>query len=136
MGTGFLHLLSYLSLLEEVTSEPKTNIPGLILNSMPGGSRIAFMPADLDRQFGRYNLPDHGDLLANLIRWASKDDIPLVIECAGLIDCNIYHQPGRMILHMVNLTSAGSSSTISILLGIITSPGYVSPLPAAQAYCE
>ena len=66
------------------------------------------MPADIDRQFGRYNLPDHGNLLANLIRWAAKDNIPLAIECAGMIDCNIYHQPGRLILHLVNLTSAGT----------------------------
>jgi hypothetical protein len=88
--------------------EPKTDIPGLILNTIPGGGRIAYMPADLDRQFGRYNLPDHGNLLANLIRWTIKDDIPLAVECAGLIDCNIYHQAGRLILHMVNLTSAGT----------------------------
>jgi hypothetical protein len=88
--------------------EPKTDIPGLILNTISGGGRIAYMPADLDRQFGRYNLPDHGNLLANLIRWAAKDDIPLAVECAGLIDCNIYHQSGRLILHMVNLTSTGT----------------------------
>jgi len=88
--------------------EPKTNIPGLILNTLSGGGRIAYLPADLDRQFGRYNLPDHGNLLANLIRWASKDDIPLAVECAGLIDCNLYHQPNRLILHLVNLTSAGT----------------------------
>jgi hypothetical protein len=88
--------------------EPKTNIPGLILNTISGGSSIIFMPADLDRQFGRNNLPDHGNLLANLIRWAAKDNIPLAVDCAGLVDCNIYHQPGRLILHMVNLTSAGT----------------------------
>jgi hypothetical protein len=88
--------------------EPKTDIPGLILNTTPGGSRIAFMPADLDRQFGRYNLPDHGNLLANLIRWTAKDDIPISVECTGLIDCNLYHQYGRMILHIVNLTSTGT----------------------------
>lgn len=88
--------------------EPKTDIPGLILNNTTGGSRIVFMPADIDRQFGRYNLPDHGNLLANLIRWAAKDDIPLAVECAGLIDCNIYHQPNKLILHIVNLTSAGT----------------------------
>ena len=88
--------------------EPKTYIPGLILNTISGGGRIAFMPADIDRQFGRYNLPDHGNLLANLIRWAAKDDISLAVECAGLIDCNIYRQPGRLILHLVNLTSAGT----------------------------
>jgi hypothetical protein len=88
--------------------EPKTDIPGLILNTFSGGGRIAFMPADLDRQFGRYNLPDHGNLLANLIHWAAKDDIPLTVDCVGLIDCNIYHQPGRLILHIVNLTSTGT----------------------------
>jgi hypothetical protein len=88
--------------------EPVTNIPGLILNTNPAGSRIAFMPADIDRQFGRYNLPDHGNLLANIVRWAAKDDIPLSVECAGLVDCNIYRQPGRLILHIVNLTSAGT----------------------------
>jgi hypothetical protein len=88
--------------------EPKTDVPGLILNKIPGGGRIAFMPADLDRQFGRFNLPDHGNILANLIRWVAKDDIPLIVECAGLVDCNIFHQRGRLILHLVNLTSAGT----------------------------
>jgi hypothetical protein len=88
--------------------EPKTNIPGLILNTTPAGARVAFLPADLDRRFGRDNLPDYGDLLANLIRWAAKDDIPLGIEGPGLIDCHLYHQPGRLILHLVNLTSAGA----------------------------
>jgi hypothetical protein len=88
--------------------EPVTDIPGLIINTIPGSGRVAFLPADIDRQFGRYNLPDHGNLLANLVRWAAKDDIPLAVECAGLIDCNIYHQPGNLILHLVNLTSAGT----------------------------
>jgi hypothetical protein len=69
---------------------------------------VVFLPADLDRRFGRDYLPDHGDLLANLIRWSAKDDIPLVVEGPGLVDCHLYHQPGRLILHLVNLTSAGT----------------------------
>jgi hypothetical protein len=88
--------------------EPKTDIPGLILNSKSGSGRVAFMPADIDRQFGRYNLPDHGNLIANLVRWASKENIPLTVECPGLIDCNIFHQSGRLVVHLVNLTSAGT----------------------------
>jgi hypothetical protein len=88
--------------------EPKTDIPGLILNTRPQGGRVAFVPADIDRQFGRNNLPDHGNLLANLVRWATKDTIPLVVEGAGLVDCHLYRQPGRLILHLVNLTSAGT----------------------------
>jgi hypothetical protein len=86
----------------------KTDIQGLIVNTTAGGSRIAFMPADLDRQFAQNNYPDQGNLLANIIRWVSKDNIPLVVEGAGLVDCNMYHQPGRLILHMANLISAGT----------------------------
>ena len=87
---------------------PKTNIPGLILNSRKEGGRIAFMPADIDRQFGRHNLPDHGNLLANIIRWVVKDNIPLQVSGTGLADFQLYRQPGRLVLHIVNLTSAGT----------------------------
>ena len=88
--------------------QPRTNIPGLILNRAPNGGRVAFLPADLDSRFGRDNLPDHGNLLANLIRWAAKDEIPLAVEGAGLVDCHLYRQSGHLILHLVNLTSAGT----------------------------
>ncbi|MEP7110714.1 MAG: alpha-amylase family protein [Ferruginibacter sp.] len=87
---------------------PKTDIPGLILNTRANKSRIAFLPADIDRQFGNYNLPDHGNLLANIIRWAVKDNIPLKAKGAGLVDYHLYSQPGRLVLHIVNLTSAGT----------------------------
>ena len=57
--------------------------PGLILNEAAGRGRVAFLPADLDRRFGRDNLPDHGNLLANLVRWAARDNLPLQVEGAG-----------------------------------------------------
>ena len=88
---------------------PKTDIPGLILNTIPaGGGRIAFLPADLDRQFGRYNLPDHGNLIENIVRWATREDIPLKVEGKGLLDCHLYKQANQLVLHIVNLTSAGT----------------------------
>ncbi len=88
--------------------EPKTDLPGLILNSPARAGRVAFLPADLDRRFGRDNLPDHGNLLANLVRWAAGGEIPLVVEGAGFLDGHLYRQPGRLILHLVNLTNAGT----------------------------
>jgi hypothetical protein len=66
------------------------------------------MPADLDRRFARENQPDHGDLLANIVRWAAKDDMPLKVEGPGLIDVHLYRQESRLVLHLVNLTSAGT----------------------------
>jgi len=84
---------------------PKTDIPGLIINSRHQQSHIAFLPADIDRQFGLYNLPDHGNLLANLFRWAAKDAVPLTAEGAGSFDYHLYQQSDHLILHVVNLTN-------------------------------
>ena len=84
--------------------EPKTDIPGLVL-SQRGNSRVAYMPADIDRRYAREHLPDHARLLANVIRWAAGDSIPLKVEGTGLIDCHLYEQSGRVVLHVVNLTS-------------------------------
>jgi hypothetical protein len=87
--------------------QPTTDIPGLVLSER-GQSRVAYMPADLDRRYAREHLPDHARLLANVIRWTAGDSIPLSVEGPGLVDCHVYEQPGRMILHLVNLTSEAS----------------------------
>lgn len=80
--------------------QPKTDIPGMILNG-----RVAFLPADVDRRYARESLPDYGNLLANVVRWAAAGEIPLQVEGHGLFDCNLYTQPGRVIAHVVNLTA-------------------------------
>ncbi|HEY1948876.1 MAG TPA: alpha-amylase family protein [Bryobacteraceae bacterium] len=82
--------------------QPKTDIPGLIING-----RNAFLPADMDRRYSRDPLPDYADLLANMVRWAAKGEIPLRLEGHGLFDCNLYTQPGRVIAHIANLTATG-----------------------------
>ena len=86
----------------------KTTIPGLVVSEAAGGGRVAYLAADLDRRYFRDLLPDHGTLLANLVRWAAGDRIPLTVQGAGLIDCHLYRQQDRIILHLVNLTSAGT----------------------------
>ncbi len=59
--------------------QPSSSLPALILNESAGG-RVAYLAADIDRTFGRSRLPDHAQLLANIVRWASSDRIPLSIE--------------------------------------------------------
>jgi hypothetical protein len=87
--------------------EPRTTIPGLIVRTTRQGSRIGYLPADLDRRYGRDHLPDHGNLLANLVRWAAGDTLPLTVRGPGLIDCRLYRQKERLVLHLVNLSSTG-----------------------------
>ena len=88
--------------------EPKTDIPGVIIRSTIKGGRIVFIPADIDKQFGRLNHPDHGNLLANIVKWTAKEDLPLTVEGAGLVDCHLYQKSENLIMHIVNLTSAAT----------------------------
>jgi hypothetical protein len=88
--------------------QPRTDIPGLIVNETGGHGRVAFLPADLDRRFGRDNLPDHGNLLANLVHWTARENLPLQVEGAGFVDCHLYQQQDKLVLHLVNLTNAGT----------------------------
>lgn len=86
----------------------KTDIPGLVVNERPGAGRVAYLAADLDRRYARDNFSDIGNLLANLVRWTASDDIPLSVQGPGLLDCHLYRQPGRLIVHCVNLTNEGT----------------------------
>jgi hypothetical protein len=88
--------------------QPRTDTPALILNEPPNGGRVAYLPADIDRCYARDNLSDHATLLANLVRWAARDRIPLRVEGPGLIDCHLYQQPGQLIVHLVNLTNTAA----------------------------
>ncbi len=102
----------------------KSDATALVLHSF-GTARVAYLLADLDRRYARDNIPDHGDLLANIARWAANDDnaqvcIPLAVSGPGFIDCQLYYQathldpitkdrkPPRLILHLVNLTNAST----------------------------
>jgi hypothetical protein len=88
--------------------EPRTHIPGLVLNAASAG-RVAFLIADLDRRYAIDGLPDHGNLLANLVQWAANDRFPVQVDGPGLIDCHVYRQKDRFLVHLVNLTTSGGS---------------------------
>jgi len=85
--------------------EPRTAIPGLVLRAFGAHGRVAYLPADLDRCFGRDRIPDHARLLADLVLWASRRPMPVTVEGPGLLDVHLYRQPGRLVLHVVNLTN-------------------------------
>jgi len=92
--------------------EPRSTLPGLVVQTLPAGSRIAYLPADLDRRFAREQLPDHGNLLARLVRWCVKDDIRLQVHGPGLIDCRLWRRTrGGWVLHLVNLNNANTWRT-------------------------
>lgn len=87
--------------------QPKTDIPALVLNAK-GSAKIAYLPAEIDSRYGREHLPDHANLLANLVRWAAGDQKVLEVNGPGLLDCHLYTQRDCLILHLINLSNEAS----------------------------
>jgi hypothetical protein len=85
--------------------EPRTNIPALVAREHGAGGRTVYLAADIDRVYGLRRLPDHGRLLANAARWAAGE-VPLEIDGPGYVDCHLYRQGSRLIMHLVNLSGA------------------------------
>jgi hypothetical protein len=88
--------------------EPITKVPGIIVRETQQGGRVAFLPADLDRQYAINNHPDPANLIRNIVRWALRGNEILQVEGVGLVDVHLYEQKNRMVLHVVNLTSAST----------------------------
>ncbi|MFD2081281.1 Hypothetical glycosyl hydrolase 6 [Actinopolymorpha cephalotaxi] len=87
---------------------PRTDLPAVVTRSRANGSRVAYLAADVDRCYARHHHPDHGRLLANIVRWAARDDVPLAVEGAGVLDCHLYRKGASLVLHLVNLDQGGA----------------------------
>jgi hypothetical protein len=88
---------------------PASSLPALVLNEAGAQGKVAYLPADLDTTFGRHQLPDHARLLANLVRWSANDQMPIEVSGTGFLDCRLYQQQDRKILHIVNLSGFETS---------------------------
>jgi hypothetical protein len=87
-------------------ASPVRRLPqgGTLQHLRNDAGRVAYLPADLDRRYAEDGLPDHAALLANLARSAAGGPMPLEVTGPGTLDCHLYRQPGRLILHLVNLS--------------------------------
>jgi hypothetical protein len=95
-----------------------TDQPAILAREHPSGGRVVYFAADIDRCYGRRGLPDHARLLMNAVRWAGHGSFPLVVTGPGFIDCSLYTQPGRLILHLVNLSGCSSWGYLEELLPV------------------
>ncbi|MFP4380639.1 MAG: beta-galactosidase [Candidatus Sumerlaeia bacterium] len=84
--------------------ENSTDVPVITAREKDDGIRVVYFAADVDRCHGRHRLPDHAELLANAVRWAARDSLPLKVHTSGYVDCHLYSQGDRTILHLLNLT--------------------------------
>ncbi len=84
--------------------EEREDIAPIYAGTLDTGSRVVYFAGDVDRCYGKERIPDHGELLANSIRWVSKDTVPVSVKAPGHINVNFYKQENTYIIHLVNLS--------------------------------
>lgn len=84
--------------------ESHTDIPTILAQDKPSQGRIVYFAADISSVYGRWRIPDHGDLLANAVQWCVHDQLPLRVEGPGYLDCHLYQKDDSLILHIINLS--------------------------------
>ena len=89
------------------TNTPKTDKPVITEYTHPKGGRAMYAAWDLDAVYGRAALPDHGDLLANMVLSLLGDKVPFRVTLDGYIDFKVYKQDKRVIIHLVNPNHTG-----------------------------
>ncbi|ABS03713.1 alpha-amylase family protein [Kineococcus radiotolerans] len=82
---------------------PRTDIPALLVHERPGGARVVYLPADLDRCAHREEQPDHARVLAGCLQWALEGRNPLRVQSPAPVNTNLYRQAGGYVLHLGNL---------------------------------
>ncbi len=91
--------------MEEVYPRmPHTDEPGVFCRQI-GAGRVAYIPWDLDRIFWEVLNVDHGQLLANVVRWALDGPPPVVVKGPGVLDVAVWRSPTAITVHLVNLTN-------------------------------
>ncbi len=84
--------------------EERPELGTIFAGTLDSGGRVVYFAADIDRCFGREHLPDHRELLLSGVRYAAGESLPVNISGPGRLDCTIYRQGDRRVLHLVNLT--------------------------------
>jgi hypothetical protein len=83
---------------------PHTDTREIYLRDL-GGSRVAYVPWDIDRTFWDVMAVDHGRLLKNLFAWTANERSPVEVTGRGLVDVTVWRQRASMTVHLVNFTN-------------------------------
>ncbi len=97
--------------------EKRTDVPAAIANSYGRGKAVYF-PGMVDRLYGLFGHPDLRLLLANAVGWMLGGEELLRVKAPVTVDIALQKQPGRTILHLINLTGKRPQSEVIPVHGI------------------
>jgi hypothetical protein len=84
--------------------EAKTDIAEVYLREV-GNGRVAYFPGDIDRTFWEVLDPDHGRLIANVVRWALNEPDVVSVGGPGVLDISAWQNEDSLSVYLVNLTN-------------------------------
>ncbi|MFB9377959.1 beta-galactosidase [Kineococcus gynurae] len=82
---------------------PRTDVPALLVREGPGGGRVVYLPADLDRCSHREEQPDHARVLAGCLEWVLDGRNPVRVESPAPVNVNLWAHRSGQVLHLNNL---------------------------------
>ena len=89
------------------TNRPKTDKAVITKYAHPKGGKAVYAAWDLDAAYCRAAHPDHGDLIANIVKYLLGNKLPVLVECDAYIDFKVYSQEKRLIIHLINGNHSG-----------------------------
>ena len=84
--------------------EESPEVSTVFAGKLDSGAKVVYFAADIDRCYGRSELPDHGTLLANAVNWTLNGTAPIKVTGPGYINCKLYRKENRIIVHLINLS--------------------------------
>lgn len=83
----------------------ESDLPAMIVNGF-GKGRVIYIPCLAGDFYARYRMWEYESLLANSVRWAHGEALPLEAECPTTVEIELRRQrnPDRLIVHLVNNT--------------------------------
>ena len=90
--------------------EELTEVSTAFAGTLESGARVVYLAADIDRCYGRNELPDHGTILSNAVSWTLNGEKTIEVKGSGYINCKLYRQDNRLIIHLINLSGCNAES--------------------------
>lgn len=83
---------------------PASGDPMAVVAESERGGRAVYFPGRPDALYWNVPYPDLGRLIANAVRWTAHDELPVRLEAPSTLQVSVRRQPGRVLVHLVNLT--------------------------------
>jgi hypothetical protein len=82
-----------------------------------GKGRTVYFAGDIGDRYWKHPLPEIRQLLANAVRWASRDALPVSVDAPETVEAVLTRQPSRnrVLLHLINCTGEMANPISRIL---------------------